>query len=784
MPRSETPGKYYTGHLKNTTPLGFRSPWSIFNTVSPEPQQKIGEKRGLRVYYVLRMEGIMRKASAEVAQKIFLVGVSALLLAASSVGASEGEEKVKNGDLFRYAPAPRVSQVDVYHGVEVADPYRWLEELDSEQTAEWVEAQNEISRPYLESIPQRTAIKERVTELWDYERYGLPFTEGGRYFFTRNSGLQDQSVLYAAESLGEKPRILIDPNTFSEDATIALASYSVSPNGRLIAYAVSDGGSDWKTWKIRDVGTGEDLPDHLGFTKFSDVSWTRNSAEFYYSRYPQGADGKADASAGVSIYHHTVGDEQVTDPLVYSIPGESGQDPYGTVTEDGRYLTISVFKGYTANAFYYKEMGTPDSPVVRMLDNWDAWYDFLGNDGTLFYFRTNRDAPLWKVIAIDVDTPESPNWRDVVPEAEETLRSATYVGDRFVAQYLKDAHALVRVFDSQGVLTREIDLPGLGSVSGFGGHADDPETFYSFASFTKPRAIFRYDVHTGETRPLSEIITSQPDAGIDPEVYDTRQVFYTSKDGTRVPMFIIHRKGIELDGRNPTLLYGYGGFNASLTPRYRVSWAVWMEMGGIVAVPNLRGGGEYGEEWHEAGTKLRKQNVFDDFIAAAEWLIENRYTSTPRLAIMGASNGGLLAAAVMVQRPDLFGAVLPDVGVLDMLRYHTPCANARQWSSDYGLSENEDEFHALFAYSPYHNVKAGTCYPPTLVTTADHDDRVVPWHSFKFGAELQYAQGCENPVLVRVETRAGHGAGMPTWMRIESIADRWAFLARTFEMAH
>jgi prolyl oligopeptidase len=727
------------------------------------------------------MEEIMHKARSETIFRLFLVGLFTLGCATSCSHAPKGGTHVES-EGFEYPLTPRMSQVDVYHGVRVVDPYRWLEDLDSEETAEWVRSQNEISRPYLESIPERDRIKDRITDLWDYERYGVPFKEGDRYFFSRNSGLQNQDVLYVAESLAAKARVLIDPNTFSEDATIALAEYSVSRDGRWIAYGLSDGGSDWKTWKVRNVETGEDAGDFLDFIKFTDASWAYDSEGFYYSRYPQGADGKGDGSAGVSVYYHKIGDDQSSDKLVYSMPDGSLRSPYGTVTEDGRYLILNIFEGYDANAVYYLDIAHAGLPVVRLLDDWDALYDFIGNEGSVFYFQTTNGAPLGRVVAIDTKDPHSSQWRTVVPEAEETLRSASYVGGLFVARYLKDAQSQVKVFDSRGGLVREVTLPGVGTAYGFGGHADDPETFYAFTSFTAPVKIFRYDVHTGHTKPFAGVQSAHTRVGIDPEAYETKQVFYTSKDGTRVPMFLVHRKGLRLDGQNPTMLYGYGGFNVSLTPSYRVNRVVWVEMGGVLAIPNLRGGGEYGEDWHLAGTKLEKQNVFDDFIAAAEWLIEHRYTSTPKLAIAGASNGGLLVAAVMTQRPELFGAALPDVGVLDMLRYHLPSSNARQWSSDYGLSENEDEFHALYAYSPYHRLKKGTCYPPTLVTTADHDDRVVPWHSFKFGAELQHVQGCASPVLVRVETRAGHGAGMPTWMRIENYADQLAFLVKTLEM--
>ncbi len=670
-----------------------------------------------------------------------------------------------------YPPAARPDHTDDYFGTAVADFYRWMEDLDAPEVAAWVEAQNAIAEPFLAAIPGHGEIEARLTEVWNYERFGIPFKEGGRYFFSRNDGLQDQDVVYVAESLDGEPRVFIDPNTFSEDATVALAGLSVSPDGRYAAYATSDGGTDWNSWHVREVETGQDLADEVAFTKFTSASWLPNGSGFFYSRYPVGPDGQGDGQAQVAIWFHRVGTSQDADELVYEVEDSESQNPYGTVTEDGRYLIIDLFEGYNSNAVYYRDLGAPGDGVVRLLDRWDGLYTFMGNDGPVFFFHTNNDAPRYRVVAIDIRRPDPEHWTVIIPEAEETLGSAFFVGGHFVGQYLKDARSLVRIFDRTGAWLRDVELPGIGTAGGFGGKAGDPETFFSFQSFTVPPTLFRYDVATGETSVYRETRVN-----VDTEGYETTQVFFTSSDGTRVPMFITHKRGLEMNGENPTLLYAYGGFNISLTPAFSVTRMVWMEMGGILAIPNLRGGGEYGEEWHLAGTKTRKQNVFDDFIAAAEYLIAQGYTSPPKLGIQGGSNGGLLVGAVMTQRPDLFGAALPAVGVLDMLRYHTASLNARQWSSDYGLSENQEEFRALYAYSPVHNVEEGACYPPTLVTTADRDDRVVPWHSFKFGAALQHAQGCANPILVRVETRAGHGAGKPTWMQIEEVADAWAFL--------
>jgi prolyl oligopeptidase len=675
-----------------------------------------------------------------------------------------------------YPDTRRVDHTDDYFGTVVADPYRWMEDLEAPELETWVEKQNEISIPFLEEMPGHESIQARLTELWNYERFGIPMKEGDLYFFTGNDGLQDQDVLFVAESLEGEARVLIDPNGFSEDATVALAGMSVSPDGRYIAYATSDGGTDWNTWHIRDVATAEDLPDAVAYTKFTSASWLPNGSGFFYSRYPLGPDGEGDGQAQVKVYFHEVGTDQSEDDLVYAVEDSESRNPYASVTEDGRYLIIEVSEGYNENGLYYLDLGAPNGGVVRLLDAWDALYSFIGNDGPVFYFHTNNGAPRNRVLAVDILDPEPSEWRDIIPQSEETLLSASYVGGVFVARYMEDAKTLIRLISTDGEVLRDVSLPGIGTAGGFGGHADDPETFYSFQSYTVPPTIFRYDLGTGESSVYRE---TQID--LDPSDYETVQVFYNSADGTRIPMFLTYKVGLEKNGENPTLLYGYGGFNSSQTPSFRVDRLVWLEMGGIFAHANLRGGGEYGEEWHLAGTKTRKQNVFDDFIAAAEYLIDEGYTSTPRLAIQGGSNGGLLVGAVLTQRPELFGAALPAVGVLDMLRYHTASLNARQWSSDYGLSENEEEFRALYAYSPYHNVEEGTCYPPTLVTTADRDDRVVPWNSFKFAAALQYGQGCENPILMRVETRAGHGAGKPTWMRIEEVADAWAFLRWALE---
>ena len=677
-----------------------------------------------------------------------------------------------------YPVARKSDQVDDYHGVKVADPYRWLEDLDSDETRKWVEEQNKLTFSYLAEIPARNTIKERLTKLWNFEKYGVPFKEGSRYFYTRNSGLQNQSVLYSVSSLDAQPRVLLDPNTLSADGTVALSGTAVSDDGKLLAYSLSASGSDWQEWKVRDVGTGQDLSDDLKWVKFSNASWTRDGAGFFYVRYDEPkSDSLKATNYFQKLYFHKIGTAQSEDVLVYERPDQKDWLFDGSVSKDGKYLIITVFQGTDVKTrVYYKDLSTKDAPVVKLLDDFDASYTFVGNNGTRMWFMTDAGAPRGRIIEIDTTQPQRQNWMILVPESKETLQAVTVVNHKFIANYLKDAYTQVKIFDTTGKFVREVEFPTIGSAEGFGGEPDDQETFYSFTSFTTPTTIYRYDIETGKST-----VFRQPQVDFNPANFETKQVFYSSKDGTKVPMFITYKKGLKLDGNNPTYLYGYGGFNISLTPAFSVGIVVWMEMGGVFAQPNLRGGGEYGEDWHQAGMKLKKQNVFDDFIAAGEWLIANKYTSTPKLAISGGSNGGLLVGAAMTQRPELFGAALPAVGVMDMLRFQK-FTIGWAWVSDYGSSENADEFKALYAYSPLHNIKAGTKYPPTLVTTADHDDRVWPGHSFKFAAALQAAQAGSAPVLIRIETKAGHGAGKPTSKIIEESADRYAFLVRTLNM--
>ena len=695
-----------------------------------------------------------------------------------SIPARSGETTVLN-----YPHSPRGEQTDDYHGTAVADPYRWLEGLDTADTQEWISAQNELSLPLLQDLPGREWFAGKLRSLIDYERFGIPQHRAGQYIYTYNSGQQEQDAIWATDNPAERGRLLLDPNPLSSDGTVSIGGYVLSPDGRKLAYSLSDGGSDWRTWQVVDVRTGEQLADELQGIKFSSVSWSTDSGGFYYSRYPRSAGdavtNEYDDGQQVIIFYHSLGTGQASDSEIFRITDHPTRNPYARVTDDGRYLIIVLFDGYQTNGIYYKiiQDGKPATETVRLLDEWDARYDFLGNAGDRLFFQTTRDAPLGRIIAIDLDQTSPDDWQPIVPEAAEAISAATITGQTLILQYIVDARAAVKTFDLSGASDGEITLPGKGTVEGFAGHADDVDTFFSYTDFTTPTSIYRYHLKSGETTGINS-----PAVDVDTRQFTTQQVFYQSKDGTRVPMFIVHQKDVVPDGRLPVVLYGYGGFNVSLLPRYSTSRMAWLLAGGVYASANLRGGGEYGEAWHEAGTKLNKQNVFDDFVAAAEWLIEKNYTSPERLAIWGGSNGGLLVAAVANQRPDLFAVAVPAVGVLDMLRYHTASANARQWSSDYGLSENPAEFGAQLAYSPYHQLQAGTCYPATLVMADANDDRVVPWHSYKYAAALQHAQACDKPALIRIETRTGHGGGASTSKIVDEYADQWAFVAQALGM--
>ena len=669
-----------------------------------------------------------------------------------------------------YPETKTVTQQDNYHGTVVSDPYRWLEEEKSEEVSAWVESQNTLARPYLAELPSRERYKERLTALWDYEKYSTPYMVNGKLFYSYNDGLQNQYVLYMADGVNGEPEVLIDPNTLSEDGTVSMASTELSPKASFLAYMLSDGGTDWKTIHVRDTSKKSDLTDTIKGIKFSNIAWLPDESGFFYSRYPQNEAGKYDDSQTVSIYFHAIGTAQSEDKKVFAFDNKPTWNPYPSVVQDGKTLLISVFEGYQANGVYAKSLVNDNSELVPVFDKWDGRYDLIGEHDDELFFTSTANAPTGKVIKVDFDGGVKAT-ETVIESTSDTLSSVSLLGEKLFAQYLQDVKGQVSVFDLNGEKIDEIAFTDIGSVSGFYGSKNADTTFYKLTGFTNPGQVFAYDVKSGESSLFKSI-----DTGVNYDDYETKQIFYTSKDGTKVPMFIVHKKGLKLDGNNKTLLYGYGGFNISLLPRYSVSRMVWVEQGNVLAIANLRGGGEYGQQWHKAGTKLDKQNVFDDFIAAGEYLVESGYTTPDKMGIQGGSNGGLLVGATLTQRPDLFSAALPAVGVLDMLRYHTPSANARAWSSDYGLSENKDEFEALYAYSPLHNTKPGTCYPATLVTTGDHDDRVVPWHSYKFAAQLQADQSCDNPILLRVETRAGHGAGTPTWMQIEGYADQWAFL--------
>lgn len=671
-----------------------------------------------------------------------------------------------------YPSTKTVDQVDEYHGEKVKDPYRWLESLDSEETRQWVEAQNKVTFGYLEKIPGRDKIKARLTELWNYEKYSPPQREGSRYFYSYNSGLQNQSVLYTLTSLDAPPQLLLDPNTLAKDGTVALSGVGVSHDGNLLAYGLSAAGSDWQEWRVREVATGKDLPDIVKWIKFSGVAWTKDNKGFYYGRFDEpkaGAKSLEDLNFFHKLYYHKLGTQQSQDTLVYEDKVHKEWQFVPAVTDDGKYLIITVAKGTDDKyRILYQDLSKPGSKIVELVDNFDSEYTFVDNDGPVLYFKTDLKAPKNRLIAIDIRKPAER--RELIAESSDTLQHVSLVNNLFVATYLHNATTQVKVFDKTGKLVKDVTLPGLGTSMGFGGRRNHKETYYAFTSYNMPPTIYRLDLTTFDSK-----VWKQPQLKFNPQDFETKQVFYPSKDGTKISMFLTHRKGLTQSGQNPTYLYGYGGFNIPIVPGFSVADLVWMEHGGVIAYANLRGGGEYGEEWHRAGTKLRKQNVFNDFISAAEWLIQNKYTSTPKLSIAGGSNGGLLVGACITQRPDLFGAAIPAVGVMDMLRFHK-FTIGWEWIDDYGSSDNAEEFRALRAYSPYHNIKPGTKYPATMVTTADHDDRVVPGHSFKFAAALQAAQAGPAPTLIRIDVRAGHGAGKPTSKRIDEATDRLSFL--------
>jgi prolyl oligopeptidase len=682
-----------------------------------------------------------------------------------------GPKKEPLSKVDAYPESKKVDTVDVYFGVDVPDPYRWLEDDRSEETADWVKSQNEVTFAYLNNIPYREKLKTRLTELFDYERVSAPSREGDYDYFYRNDGLQNQSVLYRRKAgSSDEGEVFLDPNQFKEDGTISLAGTSFSDDGSLFGYLISIGGSDWRNSLVIRTDTKELVGDTLQNIKFSGMSWNGNDG-FYYSSYDRPKDGSV-LSAKTQyhkLFYHKLGTPQSADKLVFG--GES--QPYriiqGYLTEDNRYLVISAGQGTSGNVLFIKDLNDPNGQIINIDNDIESEKNVLHSEGERLFIQTNKNSPNKRLVETTISNPIYDTWKDVIPETTNVL-SVNTGGGYFFANYMIDAKDEVHQFDVNGKLIRKVELPGIGSVGGFGAKMSEKELYYTFTSFTTPASIYKYDIESGNSQ-----LYERPNVKFDPDQYETKQVFYTSKDGTKVPMFITHKKGLKLDGKNPTYLYAYGGFNISLTPSFSTSRIVWLENGGVYAQPNLRGGGEYGEEWHKAGTKMQKQNVFDDFIAAGEYLIKEGYTSSEYLAIAGGSNGGLLVGATMTQRPDLAKVAFPAVGVMDMLRYNKFTIGAA-WASDYGTAEDSKEmFEYLRTYSPVHALKPGTSYPATMVTTADHDDRVVPAHSFKFAATLQEHHVGDNPVLIRIETDAGHGAGTPISKTIDQQADLYSF---------
>ena len=680
------------------------------------------------------------------------------------------EESNKRDITVNYPETAKKPVVETYFDTEVVDNYRWLEDDKSKETEDWVKTENEVTFDYLSKIPYRNQLKDRLSELWNYEKITAPFTEGDYTYYYKNNGLQNQYVVYRKKGDNEKEEVFLDPNTFSEDATTSLSGLTFSKDGKTAAYSISEGGSDWRKIIVIDVASKKIKEDTLVDVKFSGISWKGNEG-FYYSSYdkPKGSELSAKTDQH-KLYYHKLGTSQKNDPVIFGgTAAEKHRYVGGYLTEDDRYLIISASTSTSGNKLFIKDLSKKNSKLIAVVDNFDSDTYVLDNVGSKLYLVTNLNAPNQKIVTVDAKNPTPENWKGFIAETEYVL-SPSSGGGYFFTEYMVDAVSKVLQYDFDGKLIREIKLPGVGNAGGFGGKKDAKIDYFSFTNYSTPSSIYKYNIETGE----SELYWS-PEIDFNSEDYVSNQVFYESKDGTKVPMIITHKKGVELNGKNPTILYGYGGFNISLNPNFSITNAVWMEQGGVYAVPNLRGGGEYGKEWHKAGTQLQKQNVFDDFIAAAEYLIENKYTSSDYLAIRGGSNGGLLVGATMTQRPDLMRVALPAVGVLDMLRYHTFTAGAG-WAYDYGTAEQSKEmFDYLKGYSPVHNVKAGTSYPATMVTTGDHDDRVVPAHSFKFAAELQDKQAGKNPVLIRIETNAGHGAGTPVAKTIEQYSDIFGF---------
>ena len=677
---------------------------------------------------------------------------------------------MKAQSTFKYPVTKKVDTVDNYFGTKVPDPYRWLEDDKSAETAAWVKEENAVTNSYLDKIPFRKAIKERLTKMWNYPKYGIPFKEGNHYFFYKNDGMQSQSVLYIQDDLNGTPRVFLDPNKLSADGTVALAELSVSRDGKYLAYMTSTGGSDWNEAYVMDVASGKLLSDHIKWIKFSGTAWQGDG--FYYSRFDEPEKGKelVQENKNHKIYFHKVGTQQSDDKLVYENKSQPDRNYGAQTTEDESFLIMSETESTSGNGLYYLNLKKGEKEFKQITKGFEFDYNVIDNIDDKFLVLTNDNAPKYKLVLIDPTKPEKANWKTIIPEKPEVLQEAALVGGKIIVNYLKDVTTKAYIYSLSGTLENEVKFPGIGTASGMSGKKNENIAFYSFTSFTYPAAIFKFEIKENKSTMYhnSEIDFKADD-------YETKQIFYTSKDGTKVPMFLVYKKGIVLNGKNPTLLYGYGGFNISLTPSFSLSRLVFLENGGVYALANIRGGGEYGEDWHAAGTKLKKQNVFDDFIAAAEYLIKEKYTCPEKLAIQGGSNGGLLIGACMTQRPELFKVAIPQVGVMDMLRYQK-FTIGKAWASDYGSSDDESQFKYIYKYSPLHNIKAGTKYPATLVMTADHDDRVVPAHSFKFISTLQVSQAGNNPVMIRIETMAGHGSGKPTAKVIDEATDMWSFI--------
>jgi prolyl oligopeptidase len=714
--------------------------------------------------------------------KLQALVVIAALGAASCERADSADSTVTQKRLT-YPVAQKGTVVDDLHGTKVPDPYRWMEALDSKEVAQWVAAENAVTEPYLKSLPLRDPFNKRMTELWNYSRVGIPISEGGKLFYARNTGLQRQSVVFMRAGVDAPPEAVLDPNAISEDGSVSVAQWQPSPDAKLLAYGLAEGGADWNTIRVRDLATGKDLNDEVRWMRFSDIKWTKDSKGFFYSRYPEPPKNKVMEAAlsGQAIYYHRVGTPQSQDRLVYERKDLASWIVNGLVTEDGRYLLVVMYPGSgNQNRLYYADLGDPmhpsiGAPVKPVIEVDDAEYAPFGNVGTTVYLRSDKDAPNRKVIAVDLKNPAPAAWKTIVPERKEAIETVALIGGRIVAQYLVDVQSRLHLFDVKGAPEGEIPLPGAGTVAAIAGREDAAEIRYVFSSPLMPSTVYRFDPSSKANVPFEA-----PKLPIDTSAFETKALFAQSKDGTRVPFFVTAKKNLPLDGNNPTMLCGYGGFSVSTLPTYRQDIPAWLERGGVWVTANMRGGAEYGEAWHKAGMLEKKQNVFDDFIAVAEQLIRDKYTSPGKLGIMGGSNGGLLVGAVMEQRPELFAVALPAVGVMDMLRYDQ-FTGGRLWVTEYGSAANPAQFPFLIKYSPVQNLKPGTCYPATLITTADHDDRVVPSHSFKFAAALQAAQGCDKPALIRVEVQGSHGY-RPTDKLIAERADQWAFAAANMGM--